>query len=327
MIGRIGPRPLPGVTAAAVLVLGLTISGCSNSGVSSATSVIQSGSARPIPAESSTQTPPVAGPQPSSAPTPTTPIAPTSSTPTLPAPTLAAPASPAPRSPGPTPGPTPGPRSPAPTPGPRSPASVASVPPERASVSQVRNRLPAVDRRAGLRSKTVTWSGGGRLRVVPGDSAAPGKGRIHRVRVEVEAGLNIDRTAFATYVLATLNDRRSWTENGRRRFARTDGAADIRVVLASPETSAQLCRPLRTFGKLSCRQGDTAVLTLYRWTKAIPEYKGNHDGYRRYLINHEVGHTLGHRHEFCPGKGRMAPVMMQQTKGLQGCKPNSWPHP
>jgi hypothetical protein len=128
-------------------------------------------------------------------------------------------------------------------------------------------------------------------------------------------------------VLATLNDRRSWTEKGRRRFARTDAAADVRVILASPATSAAICRPLRTFGKLSCREGSAAVLTMYRWLKAIPEYAGNHDGYRRYVVNHEVGHALGHGHQYCGGRGRMAPVMMQQTKGLKGCRPNPWPHP
>ena len=214
-------------------------------------------------------------------------------------------------------------------------ASRTAVPTARRSPSPARapsgaaisTRLSALDRRAGVRSLSVAASGSGRLKVVPGRSAAPGRGRVYRIRVEVESGLDVDRAAFAAYVLATLNDRRSWTENGRRRFARTDGAADIRVVLASPKLSAAICRPLRTFGKLSCRQGDQAVLTTYRWVKAIPEYAGDRDGYRHYVVNHEVGHALGHPHEYCAGKGRMAPVMMQQTKGLQGCRPNPWPHP
>jgi uncharacterized protein DUF3152 len=206
-------------------------------------------------------------------------------------------------------------------------ATAFPTPAVRSAATQAAAQRLALDRLAGVRSSTLAWNGTGKLRVVPGQSPAPGKGRVYRIRIEVESGLNIDRAAFANYVMSTLNDKRSWTENGRRRFARTDGTADIRVVLASPATSAAICLPLRTAGKLSCRHGDSAVLTMYRWVKAIPEYSGNHDGYRHYVINHEVGHALGHAHEYCAGKGRRAPVMMQQTKGLQGCLPNPWPHP
>jgi hypothetical protein len=189
--------------------------------------------------------------------------------------------------------------------------------------------LTAADRRAGLRSRRVPWNASGRLITVPGHRAAPGKGRIYTVQVQAEKGLDVDRAAFAKFVLTTLNDPRSWTGHGTRRFARTDSShADIRVVLASPATSASLCRPLQTFGKLSCHpRANTAVLTYYRWVKAIGEYGRNRTGYREYVVNHEVGHVLGHRHEYCAGQGKRAPVMMQQTKGLRGCRPNPWPHP
>jgi hypothetical protein len=190
--------------------------------------------------------------------------------------------------------------------------------------------IPAADRLAGLRSETVRWKASGRIHVVPGKSAAPGRARrTYTVRVEVEPGLNVDPNAFARFVLATLNDKRSWTEHGKRRFARTDAAgADIQVLLASPALSAKTCLPLRTYGKLSCRHGaNTAVITYYRWVKAIGEYGKNRTGYRHYVVNHEVGHVLGHRHEYCAGKGKLAPLMMQQTKGLKGCRPNPWPHP
>jgi hypothetical protein len=187
--------------------------------------------------------------------------------------------------------------------------------------------VTAADRSAGLLKAVVPQHLGGQLTVVPGASPAPGPGPVKRVRVEVEAGLPVDGAAFATFVLQTLNDPRSWGHGGRMTFARTSGAYDIRVVLASPVTAARLCLPLQTQGTLSCGTGNTAVLTMYRWVKATPEFGPDRTEYRRYVVNHEVGHTLGHGHEMCPGPGKVAPVMMQQTKGLKGCLPNGWPFP
>jgi hypothetical protein len=204
-----------------------------------------------------------------------------------------------------------------------------TAPAEEPATTALPKGLNQEDIEAGLLSATVTWKASGVLKTVSGTTQAPGKGKVLRIRVQVEKGVAVDPEKFAAFVLATLNDKRSWTENGTRRFARTDRAADAftTVTLASPQTSADLCRPLRTFGKLSCRNGSRVVLTSYRWVKAIPEYKGDRDGYRHYVVNHEVGHALGHGHEYCAGKGKVAPLMMQQTKGLLGCRPNPWPHP
>ena len=187
--------------------------------------------------------------------------------------------------------------------------------------------VTAADRGAGLRTLEVLSTGKKTLVVVPGNVKPPGKGRVYRVRVEVESGLNVDGTVFAGFVMATLNDGRSWGHGGTMTFARTAGKADIRVVLASPTTSAAMCRPLITKGTLSCANGSTAVLTVYRWIRGTADYGKDITGYRQYLVNHEVGHVLGHGHQACPGKGKRAPVMLQQTKGLKGCAKNPWPFP
>ena len=183
------------------------------------------------------------------------------------------------------------------------------------------------DRWAGILRRTVPPSGAGEFDVVPGSVPAPGPGEVRTVRVEVEQGLPVDRDAFAVFVLAVLNDSRSWGHGGTMSFARTEGDAPIIVTLASADTSARLCGDVEGGGRLSCRNGPRAVLTAARWVDGTDEYAGNLTGYREYVVNHEVGHALGHGHELCPGRGRPAPVMQQQTLGLKGCTQNSWPYP
>lgn len=67
------------------------------------------------------------------------------------------------------------------------------------------------------------------------------------------------------------------------------------------------------------------VINALRWARGIPDYRGHRDAYRRYVVNHEVGHALGLGHEICAGPGELAPVMQQQTYGLRGCLRNPWP--
>jgi hypothetical protein len=102
---------------------------------------------------------------------------------------------------------------------------------------------------------------------------------------------------------------------------------DLRITLASPDTTDRLCAPLRTGGEVSCHSRGRAVLNLRRWLLGVEAYGDDLDGYRTYLVNHEVGHFLGHAHESCPGDGADAPVMMQQTYGVKACSPWPWPAP
>jgi uncharacterized protein DUF3152 len=172
----------------------------------------------------------------------------------------------------------------------------------------------------------VDVAGTGVFVVVPGQAKAPGRGTVRTVRVEVEQGVPVEPVSFAAFVMTTLNDPRSWGHGGTMTFARTSGPAQIVVRLASPETSAAECRPLVTGGRLSCSEGQYAILTSYRWFFGEIEFESLNQ-YRRYVVNHEVGHVLGHGHLHCPGAGRLAPVMQQQTKGVAPCEPNAWPFP
>lgn len=166
----------------------------------------------------------------------------------------------------------------------------------------------------------------GSFEVVPGSVRAPGRGEVLSVRVEVERGTGVAAAGFADAVMATLNDPRSWGHGDSRTFARTAGPADIRVILASPDTSAALCRPLVTRGTLSCSVGEKAIITTYRWARGTPDF-ADLGVYRQYVVNHEVGHVLGKGHEPCPGAAQPAPVMQQQTIKVAPCTPNAWPSP
>jgi hypothetical protein len=164
----------------------------------------------------------------------------------------------------------------------------------------------------------------GTAEIVPATGAATEDAL--RIRFEVEGGLAIDPGCFAAEALEILNDERSWGDVYNISFAAVDDDSyDLRLVLASPATTDTLCYPARTVGLYSCRTGSRVVINLMRWQSGTDDYSGNLTTYRQYLINHEVGHFLGRGHRQCPGAGEPAPVMMQQTKGLQQCVANGWP--
>lgn len=174
----------------------------------------------------------------------------------------------------------------------------------------------------------VPATGPGTFTVTPGQSGRAGtEGTLLTYTVEVETGLPFDPIEVAAVVDSTLADPRSWIAGGRFSFQRVPSGGDLRVLVASPGTTDQLCAPLRTRGEVSCRNGDNVVLNGLRWAEAVPHYNGDVAGYRQYVVNHEVGHALGEGHVDCPGAGEVAPVMLQQTYGLDGCLANSWPYP
>ncbi|MFD7231738.1 DUF3152 domain-containing protein [Streptomyces sp. NPDC059881] len=180
--------------------------------------------------------------------------------------------------------------------------------------------------------------GTGKFEAVAGFDKAPGKGRKVRYRIDVEKNLGLDGKLFAEAVQKTLNDERSWAHGGAMTFERiSSGEPEFVITLASPKTTATWCAKSdldTTVDNVSCDSASTerVMINAFRWAQGSETYGTKAMlAYRQMLINHEVGHRLGHGHVNCRTPGALAPVMQQQTKSLDidgvKCRPNPWVHP
>ncbi|MFJ8541257.1 DUF3152 domain-containing protein [Streptomyces sp. NPDC093586] len=176
----------------------------------------------------------------------------------------------------------------------------------------------------------IPATGPGTFTTAQADGTTVGTGgRVRRYKVLVEKGIDIRPSAAATEISAVLADRRGWTRNGTDSFRLvSSGSYDFVVKIATPGTVDEICGAagLRTRGEVNCSVGKDVVVNLKRWVLGSPEFDGPIGDYRALIVNHEVGHRIGHGHETCPGPGRPAPAMMQQIKGLKGCVANAWPY-
>lgn len=147
--------------------------------------------------------------------------------------------------------------------------------------------------------------------------------------VLVEDNIELDPTEVGAEVHAILGHQQGWTNDGETGFQLSDtGGVDFSVKIATPDTVDALCGEygLDTQGEVNCRVGDEVIVNLLRWVEGSPKFPGPIEEYRALIINHEVGHRLGYGHEGCPGPGELAPAMMQQIRGLDGCEANAWPY-
>ena len=194
----------------------------------------------------------------------------------------------------------------------------------------------------------------GQFRVVPGGTDLVGEptGQEFAYTVEIEEG--VDTVEFggdesvARMVDATLSNPKSWTADEAVAFRRTaEEPPAFRVSLTSPMTVRENCGYAIEL-EASCYNSatDRVYLNLARWVRGARAFQGDIGSYRQYLVNHEVGHAIGYPdHEPCPAEGALAPIMMQQTFGVNNgdihrldpegvvpdnddtCRYNSWPFP
>jgi len=178
-------------------------------------------------------------------------------------------------------------------------------------------------------AKNIPATGPGTFTTAPGSSAKVGTGTALRYRLDIEDGIDLSASAVAKEVERILADRRGWTADGHSAFQRVSGGTtDFVVRIATPGTVDKICGEygLDTKGRVNCSVDRNVMVNLKRWLLATPVYATDVTAYRALIINHEVGHFLGHGHVGCPGPGRPAPAMMQQIKGMHGCVPNVWPY-
>jgi len=177
-------------------------------------------------------------------------------------------------------------------------------------------------------------------------------GQLYTYTVEVENGLNGNDfggdQAFASLVETTLSSAKSWTHDGKVSLRRVAGGqpADLHITLVSPATTRELCGyDIKLESSCYYPPEVRVVLNEARWIRGAVAYQGDTLSYRQYAVNHETGHGIGYaHHQPCPANGALAPVMMEQSFGVDNqevqkldpglggdpsfvCKPNPWPFP
>ncbi len=176
---------------------------------------------------------------------------------------------------------------------------------------------------SGLESPRIETHDGAEFVVVPARLIAP-EGAVVTYRVLVERKHALLADEFAAAVDDALADASGWAAAGTRLVPVVEDA-DVTIFLAAPKTVDRMCAPLQTGGAFSCGRHGRVVINTKRFVQGSTTYRGRLAEYRTYVINHEVGHVLGLGHRGCPGRGAPAPVMLQQTKSLSGCRRSSTP--
>jgi hypothetical protein len=152
----------------------------------------------------------------------------------------------------------------------------------------------------------------------------------HTVRYSIATNgkMTTSVATFRRQVQEILDDPRGWRAGGIA-FKRVKSGGSMTIVLAQASrvpTYSSGCS-----STWSCRVGRHVIINQERWKHASPAWNASKRttlmGYRHMVVNHEVGHWLEWGHASCGGKGKKAPVMMQQSKGRNGCTFNPWPKP
>jgi len=191
---------------------------------------------------------------------------------------------------------------------------------------QIRTNLLAGDPFSGIEIKgssiqTPDWY----KKQLAATPIIPIGGKTLTYTISSNGSVNGNMSEFASFANATLNDPRGWSRLGVT-FKQVSSGGSFNLILSNPSLMpGPGCSP-----EYSCRVGNSVIINDTPWMNATPSWNaagGSLTDYRHMVINHETGHWLGHGHPTCGGAGQLAPVMQQQSMGLNGCKFNPWPLP
>lgn len=143
--------------------------------------------------------------------------------------------------------------------------------------------------------------------------------RVIHYHTVVDPDVHYDSDQFRQDVAIYLADPDGWSQFYT--FVPSSAGRSKRIRLSSPSTLTQEgCKD----DSLSCAVlGGTEIwLNARRWMQGAAASRLPLDQYRQYMVSHEMGHSLGYDHATCPGSGPV-PVMVQQTRGIGRCTPNT----
>lgn len=131
---------------------------------------------------------------------------------------------------------------------------------------------------------------------------------------------------FAARAAETYAHPAGWGLGGSIRFVRVAAGGDFTLWLSAPQYLPGFSSGCSV--NYSCRVGRNVIINEARFRGGSPAWNATGAPLRDYqhmVVNHETGHWLGFGHWYCGGPGQLAPVMQQQSKSMQGCRPNPWP--